>query len=151
MKNGKCLVTLRAQAKWDGTLSHDQACSFWCISSWVAHFSLLNFSQRHGTQHHPSYFIFLTGTGWGDTGLILKNTLPAMWGIVWQEELPSWQAPDSRFVDFMVTSFKVTTGWSMPSDNLLECWLWKALSISASSHNYWICSPICEGLSSLDF
>lgn len=71
-----------------------------------------------------------------------------MWGIVWQEELPQWQAPDSRFVDFMVTSFKVTTGWNMPSDNLFECWLWKALNISASYHDYRICSSICEGLSS---
>lgn len=36
----------------------------------------------------------------------------------------------------------------MPSDNLFECWLWKALNISASSHDYRICSSICEGLSS---
>lgn len=36
----------------------------------------------------------------------------------------------------------------MPSDNLFECWLWKALNISASSQDYRICSSICEGLSS---
>lgn len=91
-------------------------------------------------------FHLLTRTWWGDKGLILKNTLPVMWGIVWQEELSYWQAPDSRFVDFMVTSFKVTTGWNMPSDNLFECWLWKALNISASYYYYRICSSICAVL-----
>lgn len=92
-------------------------------------------------------FHLLTRTWWGDTGLILKNTLPVMWGIVWQGELSLWQAPDSRFVDFMVTSFKVTTGWNMPSDNLFECWLWKALNISASYYYYYrICSSICAVL-----
>lgn len=92
-------------------------------------------------------FHLLTRTWWGDTGLILKNTLPVMWGIVWQGELSPWQAPDSRFVDFMVTSFKVTTGWNMPSDNLFECWLWKALNISASYYYYYrICSSICAVL-----
>lgn len=94
----------------------------------------------------PSVLLhLLTRTWWGDKGLILKNTLPVMWGTLWQEELSHWQAPDSRFVDFMVTSFKVTTGWSMPSDNPFERWLWKALSISAS-HYYGICSSICAVL-----